>query len=118
MRNFKTFGVMLDMSRNAVMTVESLKSYMTLLGVKTHRTYQNGDKEALRSLALNEYTECEKLLRAYIYAFRKQCMKENKPHGFEVIENRLGGLLLRTASCKQRILDYTSKYYNVKRTAI
>lgn len=53
MRNFKTFGVMLDMSRNAVMTVESLKSYMTLLGVKTRRTYQNGDKEALRSLALN-----------------------------------------------------------------
>ena len=28
MKNFKTFGVMLDMSRNAVMTVPALKKYM------------------------------------------------------------------------------------------
>ena len=31
MKNFNTFGVMIDMSRNAIMTVESLKKYMLLL---------------------------------------------------------------------------------------
>ena len=31
MKNFKTFGVMLDMSRNAVMTVDALKKYMQLI---------------------------------------------------------------------------------------
>jgi len=31
MKNFKTFGVMLDMSRNAVMTVDALKKYMHIL---------------------------------------------------------------------------------------
>ncbi len=31
MKNYKTFGVMLDMSRNAVMTVDALKKYMQLI---------------------------------------------------------------------------------------
>ncbi|MBQ8410066.1 MAG: beta-N-acetylhexosaminidase [Clostridia bacterium] len=31
MKNFKTFGVMLDMSRNAVMTVDALKKYMQMI---------------------------------------------------------------------------------------
>ena len=31
MKNFKTFGIMLDMSRNAVMTVDALKKYMLIL---------------------------------------------------------------------------------------
>ena len=31
MKNYKTFGVMLDMSRNAVMTVDALKKYMTTI---------------------------------------------------------------------------------------
>ena len=31
MKNFDTFGVMIDMSRNAVMSVEGLKRFLTLL---------------------------------------------------------------------------------------
>jgi len=31
MKNFKNFGVMIDMSRNAVMSVDSLKIYLPLL---------------------------------------------------------------------------------------
>jgi hypothetical protein len=31
MTNFKTFGVMLDMSRNAVMKVDALKKYMQII---------------------------------------------------------------------------------------
>ena len=31
MKNFKTFGVMLDMSRNAVKTVDELKRFLPLL---------------------------------------------------------------------------------------
>ena len=78
------------------------------LGVKTRRAYKSGDLDCLRNLALNDYTKAERLLREYISAFEKQWMKENKPQGFDPHETRLGGLLLRTASCKKRILDYTS----------
>ena len=33
-------------------------------------------------------------------------MKENKPFGFEVHEIRIGGVLLRLKSCRQRIIDF------------
>ena len=33
-------------------------------------------------------------------------MAENKPHGFDVQEQRLGGLLLRLRSQSQRLMDY------------
>ena len=78
------------------------------LGVKTRKIYREGDLEGLRALALNDYAKVERLLRQYIAAFEKQWMKENKPQGFDAHELRLGGLLLRTSSCKRRILDYTS----------
>jgi hypothetical protein len=88
--------------------LSNLLSVKYELGVKTRAAYQKNDKEALRGLALNEYTKLEKLIREYITSFRKQWMRENKPHGFEVQEQRLGGLLLRTESCKKRIIEYTS----------
>ena len=33
-------------------------------------------------------------------------MSENKPHGFDVQDLRIGGLLYRTESCRQRLLDF------------
>jgi hypothetical protein len=39
-------------------------------------------------------------------AFEKQWMKENKAAGFEVQHIRLGGLLMRTAACRRRLLDF------------
>ena len=37
---------------------------------------------------------------------QEQWLKENKPHGFEVQEIRLGGLLERLKGCKIRLKDY------------
>ena len=38
MKNFKTLGVMLDMSRNAIMTVDSLRKYMLMLKKMRYNT--------------------------------------------------------------------------------
>ncbi|MBO5010338.1 MAG: beta-N-acetylhexosaminidase [Clostridia bacterium] len=76
------------------------------LGVKTRNAYKAGDKTELYRLANEEYTRIEKNLRAFIKAFEKQWMKENKPYGFEVQDARLGGLLYRIGSCKKRLTDY------------
>lgn len=78
------------------------------LGVRTREAYQAGDKETLRGLAENEYARLPKLINAYGRAYEKQWMTDNKPHGFDVQDLRLGGLIRRTESCRRRLLDYVN----------
>ncbi len=78
------------------------------LGLRTRRAYEAGDKEELRRLAENEYKALLKLIPAFERAFLKQWMTDNKPQGFDVQEQRLGGIILRTESCRRRILDYVN----------
>ena len=78
------------------------------LGVRTRRAYLSGDKETLRSLAENEYARLPKLIDAFGKAFEKQWFKDNKPHGFDVQDHRIGALLRRTDACRRRLLDYVN----------
>ena len=45
-------------------------------------------------------------LEKFIGAFRRLWFTENKPHGFDVQEHRLGGVLLRLRSQKERLEAY------------
>ena len=76
------------------------------LGVKTRAAYKAGDKDELLRLAKNDYSEIIKQLRVFYKTFKKQWMLENKACGFEVQEARLGAMLLRTESCKERLISY------------
>lgn len=78
------------------------------LGLRTRKAYEAGDKTELKRLAENEYTEVKKRLSVFIRAFEKQWMRDNKPHGFDVQEMRLGALLYRIDSCRRRILSYAN----------
>jgi hypothetical protein len=78
------------------------------LGLRTRKAYESGDRDTLESLAKNEYVQVEKLIKIYGKAFRKQWFTDNKPHGFDVQDHRIGALLYRTEACRQRILDYVS----------
>lgn len=78
------------------------------LGLKTRKAYETGDKNELRRLAENEYVEVRKRLSLFIKTFEKQWMLDNKPHGFDVQEMRLGALLYRLDSCRKRILNYVN----------
>ncbi len=78
------------------------------LGLRTRRAYEAGDKETLRTLAKNEYVKVEKRIDAFARAFENQWFADNKPHGFDLQDHRLGALLQRTRSCRRRILDYVS----------
>jgi len=75
------------------------------LGLRTYNAYTSGDRETLADLPAL-YRETEKRLEAFISAFRAQWDGENKPQGFEVQEIRLGGLLLRLKSCRERLEAY------------
>ena len=76
------------------------------LGVKTREAYKRGDKVELLRLANEEYTRIEELIPEFISAFEYQWLLENNHNGFEIHENRIGGLHMRTKSCKRRLIDY------------
>ena len=78
------------------------------LGVRTRAAYQAGDKAELERLAKNEYVQVAKLIDIYGKSFEKQWMKDNKPHGFDVQDHRIGALLRRTDACRRRLLDYVN----------
>lgn len=77
------------------------------LGLRTRAAYKSGDKEALKQL-IEDYKLCAEKIEAFHLAFRSSWMKEKKPHGFDVQDIRLGGLLKRLESCRQRIEGYLS----------
>ena len=76
------------------------------LGVKTRAAYLAGDNKTLKDIAENDYTAAIDKLKAFYIAFRRLWLYENKPHGFDVQDIRLGGLIMRLESCRERILSY------------
>ena len=92
-------------------TAAKLCDVMTIkyeLGLRTRKAYEAGDKAELERLAKNEYVKVEKLIRIYGRAFEKQWFTDNKPHGFDVQDHRIGALLYRIEACRRRILDYVN----------
>lgn len=76
------------------------------LGVETRKAYKAKDKKQLLTLAKKNYSRLIKYLNVFYENFKEYWLKECKPFGLEVHEQRFGGLILRTKSCKQRIIDY------------
>ncbi len=83
-----------------------LLSLKTDLGVRTRKAYQAGNKEELKRLAETDYTAVLESLQRFYDAFRIQWMAENKPHGFDIQDIRLGGLMRRITNCKERLLMF------------
>jgi hypothetical protein len=52
------------------------------------------------------FKKTEKAVKEYIYSFRNLWYKENKPSGLEIHDLRLGGLLQRLRTCRERIESY------------
>lgn len=72
------------------------------LGVKTRQVYAAGNKEELKDL-IAEYKILQKKLKYFHKAFQQQWFMDNKPHGFDVQDIRLGGLMTRVKSCEERL---------------
>lgn len=76
------------------------------LADKTQALYAAGDRDGLRHLAEGEYAELLPRLDAFYKAFRRQWYTVNKTYGFEVQDARLGGLMQRIKSCRERLLAF------------
>ncbi len=77
------------------------------LSVRTRSAYQSEDKIALGKL-LADYEEVAQRLKSFLKAYRKQWLRENKPHGFDIQDIRIGGLIARTESTKERLEEYVA----------
>lgn len=75
------------------------------IGVRTRALYRKGNKNGLKVIA-REYSAVAKRIEKFYNFFRTQWMLENKPHGFDVQDIRIGGLHRRTLSCRDRLLQY------------
>ena len=75
------------------------------IGLKTRRAYQAGDKVQLEKL-VSVYDKMLACVDAFYTAYEKQWMIENKPHGFDVQDLRIGGMKQRVIHCKKRLEAY------------
>ena len=70
---------------------------------RSREAYAN--KELLDGV-IADYKKMIKRTESFYRTFRNQWYLENKPHGFDIQDTRLGGLLQRMTSCMERLEDY------------
>lgn len=67
----------------------------------------SADKEKIKQL-IDDYDKLLVLIEDFYAAFEKQWMWENKPHGFDVQDIRIGGLIMRVRHNRQRLLQFVN----------
>lgn len=75
------------------------------LGVRTREAYKSRNKAAIEAL-IPDFDKAIELIEAFAVSFRKLWFTDNKPHGFDVQELRLGGILFRLRSAKDRLAGF------------
>lgn len=89
-------------------SARDLAKFMSIkydIGLRTRLAYQNKDIDQLKKLVL-DYKKAESLLNKFYLSFKNLWFIENKPHGFDVHDLRLGGLKQRLISCRLRLEDF------------
>lgn len=90
---------------NTLSSLCDLLSLKTNICTRTREAYKSGDKTDLDNI-ITDYKKMIKLAKRFYKSFRTQWLIENKPHGFDVQDIRLGGLIYRMESCLDRLCEY------------
>jgi len=89
----------------ALAKVLKTKSYM---GIRLYKAYKNGDKDALLNLKDNILPALYKDMSSLRYAHQKYFFDEYKPIGWEILDIRYGGALMRIDTAITRLDLYLS----------
>ena len=88
---------------------ETMASLCHVLELKQDICTRSRQAYANRELldgVISDYKKMIKRTEIFYRAFRNQWYGENKPHGFDIQDSRLGGLLQRMRSCMERLEDF------------
>ncbi|MBR2506501.1 MAG: beta-N-acetylhexosaminidase [Bacilli bacterium] len=77
------------------------------LGVRIREAYKQKNIVEIKNIISN-IDELIKSINSFYTCFKNQWMIENKPHGFDVQDIRLGGLLKRIEHCKNDLIEYVN----------
>lgn len=89
-------------------TMSKLTAVLSIKGTicsRTREAYTNGDIDKLNTV-IADYKKMIKLTEAFYKSFRTQWYIENKPHGFDIQDVRIGGLIGRMKSCLDRLCAF------------
>jgi hypothetical protein len=75
------------------------------LGIKIRNAYEKKDNKALKN-CIKTIDKILARLDLFYDAYRTQWFSENKPHGFDIQDIRIGGLTRRLKNCKQMLNDF------------
>lgn len=75
------------------------------LGFRTRMAYDSKDKEQLQSV-IKDHLTAIKYIQQFIEHFRQMWFTDSKPHGFDIQDIRLGGVVQRLKANRQRLIDY------------
>ena len=75
------------------------------IGICTRKAYQEGRAAEM----LPDYRELLAKLEVFYAAYRNQWLIERKPHGFDIQDIRLGGLIQRVKHCIWRLEEYAAE---------
>ena len=98
----KTYGYLFR-TQKALCDVLEIKS---ALSVRITRAYRMGDTQTLGNIAARDIPRVHERVQILLDAMRDQWLCDNKPFGLEIQEQRLGGLMERLCSCKDRLERY------------
>lgn len=76
-----------------------------LLGKRLREYYKKGDRQGLEQI-LKDIKVAKKKLNAFYLAHYNRWMTDNNPHGFDVQDLRIGGLMQRLSTAERRVSDY------------
>ena len=78
------------------------------LGLRVRAAYNASDKETLSKLAQEDYPEAIRRFSAFVGAFEKQWLAENKCAGLEALQLRHAAVKERLLYAKRTILAYVN----------
>lgn len=94
---------------NTAISFCELLSVKTEIGVNLKTAYDNNDKKSLEKYANETIPNLIKLTENFYEIYRAQWLCENKIFGFDVIDLRFGGILMRSKHAIIRIKDYLNE---------
>ena len=103
LRNDEKFGYLFN-TLSELCNVVSLKAD---LGKEIRTAYTKKDIECLKK-AIKACKQLIKSMKAFYAAYKEQWMLENKGHGFDVHDIRIGGMIARTEHCTDRLNDFVN----------